>query len=182
MFFLLDCDIFQEDDDTYHMDLEVPADAEVRENGETLPVHGVFLDINRMDLFMHPIMETFLQFKWLKVRNVFTAQLFLDLMLCIAFSLVCYTFAKLYDCKYVDETDEKVAEGGLCNHMNDHFSVAEQCYYFFDHSSFLKQSDTRTYFINRWYGCDDKSRIMKSNLFENGTELNIQCYKNNTLR
>ena len=166
--------------------------------------HSNFLDHNRSDLFMHPLMECLTQMKWWKCRKVFWGRLWLDLWLCLAFSAVGYMFVGLYDCKFVDETDEKTgkpkAQEGICNHMNDHFSVAEHCYYFFEQSSFLKWDDSRTYFVNRWYGCDGKSRIVTSTIknsikdnttgtgtgteyaYPNGTELPIQCYKNNTLR
>lgn len=194
-------------DDTYQMDMAVHySDVKSqRKSDVSMNLHQTFLDHDRRDLFMHPIMEFLTQFKWWTCRKVFWNRLWLDLFLCLAFSAVGYLFVGLYDCKFVDETDEKTghdkAQEGICNHMNDHFSVAEHCYYFFEQSSFIRGFDSRTYFVNRWYGCDGKSRIVTSTItnpnwdsstnstvdnsefaYPNGTELPIQCYKNNTLR
>ena len=189
---VMDCDIFKEDDDHFQMNLEIPL-AEEGEDKQTLGLHNKFLKDSRKDLFMHPIMETFLHLKIRKLNNVFNFRVGTNLLLCIVFSLLGFYFTKLYDCKYVDETDEK--EDSLdCNHMNDHFSVAENCYYFFDHKfafgKWFPKFDDRTYFVNKFYGCDAKSKIVKSNLrnsdesemYPNGTILDIQCYKNHTLR
>ena len=184
---VMDSAIFEEDDDTFHMDLGL---ALADEKKETLGLHKKLLKKSRKDLFLHPIMETFLHFKFKESGYAFNVRLITNLILCIAFSMLGTYFTKLYDCKYVDETDEK--EDSLdCNHMNDHFSVAENCYYFFNHDdSWFPKFDDRTYFVNKFYGCDAKSKIVKSKLknldgtemYPNGTILDIQCYKNHTLR
>ena len=184
---LMDSDIFEEENDTFQMDLGLPL---ADEEKETLGLHKKLLKKSRKDLFLHPIMETFLHFKFKESGHAFNFRLITNLILCIAFSMLGTYFTKLYDCKYVDETDEK--EDSLdCNHMNDHFSVAENCYYFFNHDlSWFPKFDERTYFVNKFYGCDAKSKIVKSTLtnsdgsemYPNGTILDIQCYKNHTLR
>ncbi len=186
---LMDCDIFKEDDDYFQMNLEIPH-AEEEEDKQTLALHNKFLKESRKDLFMHPIMETFLHLKSRRLTNVFNFNIGTNFLFCIVFSLLGFYFTKLYDCKYVDETDEK--ERSLdCNHMNDHFSVAENCYYFFNHDlSWFPKYDGVTFFVNKFYGCDAKSKIVRSYLrnsddtemYPNGTILDIQCYKNNTLR
>ena len=184
---LMDCDIFKEDDDNYQMNLELPL---AEEDRETLGLHKEFLKESRKDLFLHPIMEIFLYLKLRQLIPAFRFKLGNSFLLCIVFSLLGCYFTKLYDCKYVDETDEK--ERSLdCNHMNDHFSVAENCYYFFNHdTSWFAKNDNVTFFVNKFYGCDSKSKIVSSNLknsdgsemYPNGTILDIQCYKNHTLR
>ena len=185
---VMDSAIFEEDDDTFHMDLGL---ALADEKKETLGLHKKLLKKSRKDLFMHPIMETFLHFKFKESGYAFNVRLITNLILCIAFSMLGTYFTKLYDCKYVDETDEK--ERSLdCNHMNDHFSVAENCYYFFNHDlSWFPKYDGMTFFVNKFYGCDAKSKIVRSEpklmadgkeMYPNGTILDIQCYKNHTLR
>ena len=184
---LMDCDLFKEDDDNYQMNLELPL---AEEDRETLGLHKEFLKESRKDLFLHPIMEIFLHLKLRQLIPAFRFKLGNSFLLCIVFSLLGCYFTKLYDCKYVDETDEK--ERSLdCNHMNDHFSVAENCYYFFNHDlSWFPKYDGVTFFVNKFYGCDAKSKIVRSYLrnsddtemYPNGTILDIQCYKNNTLR
>ena len=101
---IMDHDVSKEEDDTMKMDLELPTSAAREEN--ELGLHKTFSDYARFDLFMHPIMEVFLDLKWRKFKRVFLALLILDLIFAISLSVSGMRFADFKACKEADERDE----------------------------------------------------------------------------
>ena len=121
---ILDNDVSKDEDDTMTMNLSLPKKASEQTD---LGLHKTFSDCARFDLFMHPIMEVFMDLKWRKFKRIFVLMLFWDMIFALSISYAGYRFVVLNDCKVADEDGERE----LCKKINDYNETTDKCHYFF---------------------------------------------------
>ena len=135
---ILDNDVSKDEDDTMTMNLSLPKKASEQTD---LWLHKTFSDCARFDLFMHPIMEVFMDLKWRKFKRIFVLMLFWDMIFALSISYAGYRFVVLNDCKVADEDGERE----LCRKMNvnDYNETTDKCHYFYMRDCLFRFCDTK---------------------------------------
>ena len=185
---ILDNDVSKDEDDTMTMNLSLPKKAsEKTEFG----LHETFSDCGRFDLFMHPIMEVFMDLKWRKFKRIFVLMLLWDFIFAASISYSGYRFVVMNDCKVADE----VGELELCKNIGDFNSSEEstdQCHYFFMRQCMFrfcdrkmgfvtKQSQKCSFFSKTYLGDENVKLESTNNCNREQRQLQVTCEKG-TLR
>ena len=183
---ILDNDVSKDDDDTMIMDLSLPRNASKK---SYLDLHKIFSDCGRFDLFMHPIMEVFMDLKWRKFKRLFVFLLIWDLMFALFLSFSGYRFVILNSCKAADEVEEIE----LCKNMTHanfdqgekstdkcHFLYARNCPFMFCDTKigFVTKEDSNCSYFPESYMNDTKYPKEPKEDCEENHQLPVTCEQN----
>ena len=146
---ILDNDVSKDEDDTMIMDLSLPRNASKE---TSLGLHKTFSDCGRFDLFMHPIMEVFMDLKWKRFKRLFVMLLIWDFLFAASLSYTGYRFVVFNSCKPADEVDEI----DMCvnmEHANMTFDQGEKstdkCHYLYARECLFNYCDEKIGFVTK---------------------------------
>ena len=103
---LLDQELDEEGEEIYTLKFDIFKDNETKpEDNQAKPfdLHNCFIENERNDLILHPLMETYLQVKWRQVRKVFIFEFLLRLLFVISLTYMAWRYMALTTCEYEDD-------------------------------------------------------------------------------
>ena len=96
---LLDQQLDEEGDEIYTLNFDI---CKVNET-DPFDLHNCFIENERNDLILHPLMETYLQVKWRQVRKGLVFEFLLRLLFVLSLTYMSWRYMALTTCEYEDD-------------------------------------------------------------------------------
>ena len=96
---LLDQQLDEEGDEIYTLNFDI---CKVNET-DPFDLHNCFIENERDDLILHPLMETYLQVKWRQVRKGLVFEFLLRLLFVLSLTYMSWRYMALTTCEYEDD-------------------------------------------------------------------------------
>ena len=95
---LLDQQLDEEGEEIYTLNLDI-----VKDNLDPFDLHNCFIENERDDLILHPLMETYLEVKWRQVRTLLFIEFLFRLLFVLGLTYVTKRYMALTTCEYEDD-------------------------------------------------------------------------------